>query len=81
MDAFAKLLHKIPFKHRIQVLETIDCLRDPACRKTLHIKKLEGSDLLKVRSGKYRISFVISNIDQAVVRFVRLRNEKTYRDV
>ena len=81
MDHIAKLLRSIPPKHRAQVLDTIDCLYDVLCRKTLRVEKLAGSDLYKVRAGQYRVSFSINDQNQAIVRFVRLRNEKTYRDI
>lgn len=81
MDDIEKLIGRIPLKHKIQVLTIIDCLLDIRCRQTLRIEKLSGSTSYRVRSGKYRIGFEIDERDRVIVRFVRLRNEKTYRDI
>ncbi len=81
MDRIDKLLAQIPQKHRRQILATLDCLSDPACRETLHAEKLSGSSLRRVRVGQYRIFFCIDEQNYAIVRDIRLRNESTYRDI
>jgi mRNA-degrading endonuclease RelE of RelBE toxin-antitoxin system len=81
MNDIEKIIDRMPLKHKIQVLATIDCLLDFVCRQTLRIEKLSGSGFYRVRSGKYRISFEINERNQAIIKFIRLRNEKTYRNI
>ncbi len=80
MDRIDKLLSRIPEKHKLQVLATLDCLADLHCRKTLRAEKLGGSRALyRVRTGRYRIMFHIDERDRAIVDDIRPRNERTYR--
>ena len=81
MNDIEKFIGRIPLRHKIQVLAVVDCLLNMNCRQTLRIERLSGSALLRVRSGKYRISFEINKQNKTVIKFIRLRNEKTYRDV
>lgn len=81
MDDIEKLIARIPLKHKIQVLAIVICILDRMCRRTLRVEKLSGTNLYKVRSGTYRICFEINEHDQAIIKFVRLRNEKTYRGI
>ena len=82
MDNISKLLARVPKKHRVQLLETLECLYDSACRQMLQVKKLMGgSSLLRVRAGQYRIIFHIDDQDRAIVDDIRPRNEGTYRDI
>jgi mRNA-degrading endonuclease RelE of RelBE toxin-antitoxin system len=82
MDHIDKLLSKIPPKHRLQILEALECLAQIACRVTLSPQKLAGSrSLFRIRAGRYRILFHVNERDQAIVDDIRLRSEKTYRDL
>jgi mRNA-degrading endonuclease RelE of RelBE toxin-antitoxin system len=82
MDHVDKLLARIPQKHRLQIVETLDCLHDPTCRETLRAEKLSGSEsLYRVRVGRYRIFYRVNEQNQAIVKDIRLRNESTYRDI
>lgn len=81
MDRVAKLLARVPKKHKEQLLEIIKCLKDPFCRSTLRAEKLSGSSRFRIRTGWYRIFFHIDKDGLAILDNVRLRNEKTYRDL
>lgn len=81
MDDIEKIIGRMPAKHKVQVLATIDCLLDTHCRETLRIERFSGSITYKVRSGQYRIGFEINQHNTVFIRFVRVRNEKTYRDI
>jgi mRNA-degrading endonuclease RelE of RelBE toxin-antitoxin system len=81
MDRVAKLLARVPKKHKEQLLEVINCLKDPACRGTLRAEKLSGSSQFRIRTGWYRLFFHIDKDNLTILDSVRLRNEKTYRDM
>ncbi len=81
MDRIRKLFSRIPKKHRLQLLEALACLHDPACAPTLHIDKLTGSNKLRIRAGSYRIIFHKNAEGKLVVDQIMPRNEQTYRDV
>ena len=82
MDHIDKLLARIPKKHRLQIVEALDCLANPACRGTLRAEKLSGSkSLYRTRVGKYRILFHINERGQAIIDDMRLRNEGTYKNL
>ena len=82
MDSIEKLLARIPKKHRLQVVEALECLSDLICRETLQAEKLSGSkSLYRARVGRYRILFHINDENQAIVDDIRPRNERTYRDI
>lgn len=80
MEHLEKLLRRMPPKHRAQILEVLECLRDESCRSRLNIEKLSGSGLFRVRAGRYRIIFTMQG-DDIVLVDIRLRNEGTYRDI
>ena len=82
MDSIDKLLARILKKHRLQILEALDCLTDPSCRETLRAEKLTGSKTLyRARVGKYRIIFYINEHNQAIVTDIKPRNEGTYKNL
>ena len=82
MDRIDKLLSRIPEKHKLHVLATLDCLADSRCRETLRTEKLGGSKALyRVRTGRYRIIFHTDERNRAIVDDIRPRNERTYRGV
>ncbi len=81
MDHIDKLLNRVSPKHRDQIVRAIHCLQDVACRSNLRIQKLSGTQsLLYIHVGRYRIIF---KMNSGHIRFgdIRLRNEKTYRDI
>ena len=82
MDRIAKLLSRIPKKHRRQVLEVLECLGEVECRPTLRAEKITGSkSLFRVRAGRYRIIFHVDEYNYAIVDDIRLRNEGTYKGI
>jgi len=80
MNRLEKLLHRVPLKHKVQILEAIRCLLDEQCRLTLRPERLSGSSLFKIHAGRYRIIFSMDETG-IEIRRVRLRNESTYRDI
>ena len=81
MDHAEKLLRKVRPKHRAQILRTLNCIKDPLCRETLRLEKLKGSSVLfNIHVGRYRVVVYINESDIHMAD-VRLRNEKTYRDI
>lgn len=81
MDRIAKLLARVPQKHKRQILEALDCLADVICRQNLQAEKLKGPNLYsRIRVGRYRIIFYINERNEAIVDDIRPRNEGTYRD-
>lgn len=79
MDEIEKLLRKAKRKDRERLLEVMQDLQKGKL-DGMHIKKLVGSSVYRIRVGNFRILFSIdSNTKQAIVESVRLRNEKTYR--
>ena len=82
MDHIDKLLARVPKKHRLQILETLDCLIDPSCRQTLQAEKLTGGkSLYRARIGRYRIIFHINKENLVIVDKIALRNEDTYKNL
>ena len=81
MDHIDKLLATALPKHRAQIIRAMECLLDVACRANLRIQKLSGTQsVLYIHVGRYRILFQLNG---SFIRFgdIRLRNEKTYRDI
>ena len=75
MDDLEKLLRRIPPKHRAQILKALTCLKDER-----RPEKLSGSKNFKIHVGRYRVIFSMEGTEVGVVE-VRLRNEKTYRNI
>ena len=80
MNETEKFLRKITRQERDALLALIDPLDIKAERELLRPIKLKGSDLYRVRKGKFRIIFHFEN-GKAVTDSVRFRNEKTYRGI
>ena len=80
MDRIEKLFRKISKTDRMTLKSFSDDLQIPSVRKNLDIKKLEGSDFYRAKKGKFRIIFHLEG-SAVVIDSIRLRNEKTYRDI
>ncbi|MHB8860417.1 MAG: type II toxin-antitoxin system RelE family toxin [Minisyncoccota bacterium] len=81
MEHLEKLLRRVQPKHRAQILSVLVCLADEACRQRLRPEKLSGTDTtFRIHVGRYRVIFTMSSSGVELID-VRLRNERTYRDV
>ncbi len=80
MDALAKLLRKVSTTERILLLTTLRELRDSETRKLMDIKKLSGGEYYRARKGIFRVIFHFDD-ERVVIDALRLRNEKTYRNL
>lgn len=80
MRDIEKLLRKLSKKERQVLLAVIEALLKKE-HGGLSIKKLQGSDLCRVRKGNFRIIFHYDSKGAVVVDSIRLRREDTYRDV
>jgi len=79
MEHLEKLLRRVQPKHRVQILNVIDCLLDETCRERLRPEKLSDvDDLHRIHVGRYRIIFT-QKASKIEIIDVRLRNERTYR--
>ena len=78
MNETEKLLRRISKRERDELLSIIDSLDNEHERKLLQPIKLKGSDLYRVRKGKFRIIFHLER-GVAITDAVRFRNEKTYK--
>jgi len=77
MQEIEKLFRKITRKER-ELLDDITHKLLSSDHKGLTIKKLEGSDLYRLRKGRFRIIFHYKREKVSIVS-IRLRNEKTYK--
>lgn len=80
MDATEKLLRRVSRDDRATLNKLTDDLQDPRERKKMDIIKLGGGDYFRVRKGKFRAIFHFEG-KEATIDSIRLRNEKTYRNV
>ncbi len=79
MDPIEKLLRKVNKKDREQLLAILLKLQQGEMNG-LKLLKLKGSDLYRVRVGRFRILFLLDTKTKVVeVRSVRLRSEDTYK--
>ena len=78
MNETEKFLRKVSRRERDELLALIDSLDVPHERELLQPIKLKGSELYRIRKGKFRIIFHFEK-GRAVTDAVRLRNEKTYK--
>lgn len=78
MTPLEKLLQRVSEKDRDAILSVIE--RIVSGETTFRVEKLAESDLYKVRKGNFRFIFHYER-NKIVIDAVRLRNEKTYRDV
>ncbi|MEK7139826.1 MAG: hypothetical protein AAB805_00715 [Patescibacteria group bacterium] len=79
MQEHEKLFRKISAKERALLADIIGQLRS-GDHTGLVIKKLKGSDLYRLRKRNFRIIFHYEN-GAVEIDSIRLRDEKTYRDV
>jgi mRNA interferase RelE/StbE len=75
-----KQLIELPKKAQSEVVDTIDHLvKTP---RPIGCKKLRGTDLWRIRTGRYRIVYSIDDTrKQITILKVALRNENTYRQL
>ena len=78
MREIEKLFRKINKKDRLTLRESIALLMGKN-HKGLDIKKLQGSDFYRMRTGTFRIIFHYEGSD-VLIDSIRLRNEGTYKD-
>jgi mRNA-degrading endonuclease RelE of RelBE toxin-antitoxin system len=78
MDELQKLFRKITKREREQLIQyAIELENDP---ESFGFIKLKGSDFYRARKGRWRFIFHYEGKD-VVIDNIRLRDEKTYRDV
>jgi mRNA-degrading endonuclease RelE of RelBE toxin-antitoxin system len=77
MDKIVKLFKKISEKDRKVILATLEKLVDEKQRSNLDIKKIEDTDFLRLRQGRFRIIFHHEN-GSPIVDSIKARNENTY---
>lgn len=80
MDEIEKLFRRISKKERENLLKLVDSIQNDSDSLSKHIQKLTGTEFYKIRKGRYRIIFHYSQKD-IVIDSIKLRNEKTYRDL
>jgi len=78
MDEIEKLFRKLSPKEREQLLTYANQLQNDG--SGFSVKKLKGSDFYRARKGRWRFIFHYES-KKIVIDNIRLRNEKTYRDV
>ena len=77
MDKLEKLLRKISEKERKLLKETINKLIIGKVEE-MDIKKIKGTDFLRLRKGRFRIIFHYDK-NNVIIDSVKIRNENTYR--
>ncbi|MBU1033260.1 MAG: type II toxin-antitoxin system RelE/ParE family toxin [Patescibacteria group bacterium] len=77
MDKIIKLLRRINKKDRERLLELINKLLSGKL-ENLHIKKLKGGKVYRIRSGKFRVIFKLNN-KYIEITDIRYRDENTYK--
>jgi len=78
MDALEKLFRKLSPKERKQLLSYSQQLEQSI--DGFNVKKLQGSDFYRARKGRWRFIFHYEG-HEIVIDSIRLRDEKTYRDI
>ena len=78
MREIEKLFRKIRKKDRQMLLGVIERLL-AGNHKGLDVKKLQGGDFYRMRTGTFRIIFHYDN-GEVFVDSIRLRNDGTYKD-
>lgn len=79
MDETEKLLRKRKKEDRDRITEALRAIREGRLGG-LHVKKLSGFALYRVRVGDFRIQFSMDpSTKKTIIESVRLRNEGTYR--
>lgn len=79
MNRIEKLLRKISKGDRERLLNVTERLMHGETAG-LDIKKIVGTDLSRLRSGRFRIIFHLEG-EEPVIDSVKLRNEATYRRI
>ena len=77
MDKLEKLLRKISEKERKLLKEIINKLIIGKVEE-MDIKKIKGTDFLRLRKGRFRIIFHY-NKNNVIIDSVKIRNENTYK--
>ncbi len=80
MDKKEKLFRKISTKDRLLLSKIISQLTE-GNNTGLNIAKVKDTDFLKLRKGNFRIIFHYEKGKTLVIDSIRLRNEKTYRNI
>ncbi len=78
MDELTKLFRKVTPKDRTQLLAYSKQLEEST--DGFNVKKLKGSDFYRARKGRWCFIFHYED-KEIVIDSIRLRDEKTYRDV
>ena len=77
MDDLEKLLKRANENDRRRILSVLTQLRAGKV-EGLRYQKLKGSDVHRIRVGRYRILFSFTKTQGIRIEDVKLRNEKTY---
>ena len=80
MDKKEKLFRKISSKDRLLLSEIIDQLIS-GNNTGLRVMKIKDSDFFKLRKGNFRIIFHYGAGNMQIIDSIRLRNEKTYKNL
>jgi mRNA-degrading endonuclease RelE of RelBE toxin-antitoxin system len=78
MDELQKLFRKLTKKERAQLADYAEALQEST--EGFNVTKLKGSEFYRARKGRWRFIFHYEGKD-IVIDSIRLRDEKTYRDV
>ena len=78
MEEIEKLFRKITKKERNQLDQYVKALQEDSTG--FSVVKLKGSDFYRARKGRWRFIFHYEGKD-VVIDNIRLRDEKTYRNV
>jgi mRNA-degrading endonuclease RelE of RelBE toxin-antitoxin system len=78
MDELEKLFRKVSKKEREQLSVYANELQSDV--KTFNSTKLKDSDFYRARKGRWRFIFHYEG-KEVVIDNIRLRDEKTYRDI
>lgn len=78
MDELEKLFRKLSKKEISQLSEYSAQLVNDS--KSFNITKLKGSDFYRARKGRWRFIFHYEG-KEIIIDNIRLRDEKTYRDI
>lgn len=81
MEKIEKLFRKISKKDRIKLLTLVNDLLNKTKRKNLQIEKIKDSDFYKIRKGDFRIIFHYESKNETIIDSIKLRDEKTYRNL
>ena len=80
MDKIEKLFRKISSKNRLLLSNIIDQLLE-GNKTGLHVTKIKDTDFFKLRKGDFRIIFHYEKDNVIIIDSIRVRNEKTYRNL